>query len=228
MELELHHLTEVRGETWLSWQKLLSDDERARSQRYRNESSRQAFIAGRALIRQRLGQLLDLPPEKVPIGMDTHGKPFVKHYEGVLQFNLSHGGDWLLLVWHQGPEAVGADIEPYRSDYFYADIAGRYFSENEQRLISNAREFFALWTQKESLLKAWGTGLLDELRNLDLSSSHNEVRVVHPIMDSLRGRTFYLTTFHANEWVCSVATELPEVPRLAGADKTERKLVVVA
>jgi 4'-phosphopantetheinyl transferase len=62
---------------------------------------------------------------------------------------------------------LGVDIERIKHQFGYRDIAAQYFSAPEVAFINGAEmpteAFFLLWTRKEALLKACGTGIDDNL-----------------------------------------------------------------
>ena len=85
------------------------------------------------------------------------GKPFV---EGIC-FSLSHSGDMVICA--VGDKPVGCDIE--RTAQAREKVAERFFAPEEIGylrsfpLADRAREFFRLWTLKESYIKMTGDGL---------------------------------------------------------------------
>ena len=85
------------------------------------------------------------------------GKPCV---EGIC-FSLSHSGDMVICA--VGDKSVGCDIE--RSAQAREKVAERFFAPEEIEYLSRFsgdmlnREFFRLWTMKESYIKMTGEGL---------------------------------------------------------------------
>lgn len=70
---------------------------------------------------------------------------------------------------------VGVDVEPLDRRITRAeDIAARYFSDGEQALLARAndrdRAFLGIWTRKEALGKALGTGLDNTAAALDTTA----------------------------------------------------------
>ncbi|MBQ3209937.1 MAG: 4'-phosphopantetheinyl transferase superfamily protein [Oscillospiraceae bacterium] len=96
------------------------------------------------------------------------GKPFV---EGIC-FSLSHSGDMVICA--VGDKSVGCDIE--RSAQAREKVAERFFAPEEIEYLSRFsgdmlnREFFRLWTMKESYIKMTGEGL-----KLPLSSFYVDI-----------------------------------------------------
>jgi 4'-phosphopantetheinyl transferase len=146
-----------------SW---LSEDERARADRYRNSEDRRLFLVAHALLRRALSQHDDVPPEGWIFANDEHGRPHVSGGDPArtFGFSLSHtSGLAACLVSDEidcgvDVEAVGRVADPRA-------LARRYFSATESAALDAtdeagvARAFVQLWTLKEAWLKARGLGL---------------------------------------------------------------------
>ena len=91
---------------------------------------------------------------------NEHGKPCSKDKN----FNISHSGDYAAL--YIGKNQCGIDIEKINS----AKVAKspKVFTENElQWTGENTENFFTLWTRKESISKAMGTGFAYPFKDID-------------------------------------------------------------
>jgi len=158
--------------------RVLSEDERARAKRFHFDRDRYRFIAGRGALRTILGEYLALLPENLSFAYAEHGKPSLNGVSTNLRFNLSHSDRLGLLAVTAGRE-IGADIERIRSEVETDKLAERFFSANERaalRLmpaIDRASAFYRGWACKESLLKAWGTGLSRPLHSFDVDLELN-------------------------------------------------------
>jgi 4'-phosphopantetheinyl transferase len=97
------------------------------------------------------GYLLWRYTSDTPITYGIHGKP---EKEGEC-FNLSHAGDYAVLVVDDVP--VGIDLERYRTGL--KAWKKKAFSPEEKREIHQETDFFLRWTRKESVGKANGIGL---------------------------------------------------------------------
>lgn len=161
---------------------VLSLEERRRAQRFRVESARSQFICGRGFLRRLLGGYLDCPPQAVQFTRNEFDKPYVFYPETSLHFNLSHSGDFVLcgFRWHRD---LGVDIEECRPNVDIESISRRYFARNEIDFIfaQNGEErlprFFRVWTRKEAVIKALGTGISDELLALDIPVDLSQERL---------------------------------------------------
>jgi 4'-phosphopantetheinyl transferase len=87
------------------------------------------------------------------------GKPYLEPC--VAYFSISHsGGIWACAV---SGAPVGFDVEQIRHDRPLMAIAKRFFHPDEYHYLksSGEREFFSIWTAKESYVKFTGRGLYD-------------------------------------------------------------------
>lgn len=140
----------------------LSGDERAQSLRYRQTHDQLRFVYGRWALRFWLGQILGQAPGDVLLSPGPYGKPMLPD-KGLPHFNLSHAGDYVLLGLHDTC-TVGVDIEQTKMPAPLEVMRG-IFSLEEQRYCQHGQDgdkFYALWTAKEAILKAWGTGFTEQ------------------------------------------------------------------
>ena len=158
---------------------LLSQDEHQRANRFRRQIDRQQYIVGRGSLRHILSQYLHLNPEQIQFGYSSLGKPFLvtNNVPSSLQFNLSHSGRQMLVAVSAGSR-IGIDLEYAHRNLEALALSKRYFSPREQQLLSTSSHsqstcFLQLWTCKEALLKASGSGLrdLDRIKVLALPKS---------------------------------------------------------
>lgn len=162
---------------------LLDPVERARYEATADPGNRLRFLAGCAVSRVVLGELLGLRPADVPLrrvcgrcggphGKVTLGVPTGSVHADV-RFSVSHSGDVIGFAVCRGAD-VGLDVE----DGVGVDVekvARRVLADTElaalQRRAAAERPaaFLRYWTRKESVLKAVGVGLRVPLRRLEVS-----------------------------------------------------------
>jgi 4'-phosphopantetheinyl transferase len=144
----------------------LSQEEKARADRFHFVNDRNRFVAARGLLRELLGKYLHQAPTGLEFSYGEHGKPSLSggNASSGLCFNLSHSAG--LVVYAIAKERnLGIDVEHVRPESAGDDIAERYFSSREvsdlRTLPPEARVegFFHCWTRKEAYLKATGMGL---------------------------------------------------------------------
>ena len=146
----------------------LSEDERARADRFSMPDGRRRFVVGRAMLRRFLAEQLGIAAGAIQFAEGAHGKPhLVSHTDAggaALGFNLSHTGDLALIA--IGPSEVGVDVESLHRRVDTMAVVRRFFSETERSGfeavsggIARDQLFFRVWTRKEALVKAVGRGL---------------------------------------------------------------------
>ena len=87
-----------------------------------------------------------------------YGKPYLPDYPDV-HFNISHSGEYVACAVSDKP--IGIDIQ--KISEYNSDVAKRVCNGNElaqiEKSSDKAYEFTKLWTQKEAVLKMYGTGI---------------------------------------------------------------------
>jgi 4'-phosphopantetheinyl transferase len=156
-----HIYSAILGEANGLWE-FLTDDERARAERFRLARVRDQFVAARGNLRALLGRYLNLEPREVPVLYADGGKPHLPANFS-LHFNVSHTGG--LAVFAVGHSRVGVDVERIRAIPDAEGLVSRFFTKREcaqfQALPTAGRPaaFLRAWTCKEALLKAIGRGV---------------------------------------------------------------------
>ena len=139
---------------------------------------------------------------------NEYGKPYLKPPDDHIYFNLSHSGEYVMAVFDN--DEIGCDIEKITD--IDAETVKYCFpvkdSEMSGLVVDNAREFFELWTRKESLSKAIGTGLTNEIRQMPASAfSQNTCR--------FSGRRYYLHSWSMEDGyvatVCALNNDCTEM-----------------
>ena len=144
---------------------LLDETERARWLRFRSNRSRREFALCRAVLRSILCNRLGCENSRLSFEASEHGKPFalVGSAGAPVSFNVSHSGNHGLIAFASGSR-LGVDVEVRvpRTDlgglaqtvFGPGELAEFMMKEEQEKL----RFFYALWTLKEALIKALGTG----------------------------------------------------------------------
>ncbi|MEA2249088.1 MAG: 4-phosphopantetheinyl transferase [Solirubrobacteraceae bacterium] len=155
-----------------SLERLLTDDEHERADRFRFTRDRERFVAGRGLLRTLLGGYLAVPPQDVRLHYGAHRKPVLAGAGP--WFNVSHSGHLALFAFSASVE-LGIDIELAHSHPDGERIAEHFFSVAEVTELRSlpaeqrAAAFLTCWTRKEAFLKARGDGLTLPLDAFDVT-----------------------------------------------------------
>ncbi|AOI57993.1 4'-phosphopantetheinyl transferase family protein [Burkholderia diffusa] len=148
----------------------LSDTERARAGRYLRHEDAVRSAATRAALRDVLGAALDVAPKDIVIVVDEAGRPSLDAaHRAPLDFNVSHAGDHALIAWTPAGR-VGVDIESCNRSTDWRALTREVCASAEAAyleslpLAARADAFMRIWSAKEALLKALGTGIVGGLR----------------------------------------------------------------
>ena len=159
VDLTPHEEREAHAISWLD------EEEQVRQRRYRFDRPRREFALCRAALRSVLCRRLGCENERLAFGASEHGKPFalVNGTEAPVSFNVSHSGKHgLIALAPQG--RLGVDVEERVAHIDLDGMSEIVFGPDEQADFASVRGrekfylFFTLWTLKEALIKALGTG----------------------------------------------------------------------
>lgn len=148
----------------------ISDAERERAGRFLHDDDARRHVIGRGFTRLVLGGVLGVAPTSIPFEYSRNGKPLVP---GGPSFSISHSGGFVLLAF-AADGRLGVDVEAVRVPRDLLKLARRAFVPEEAAEIAAMREderlrpFFRIWSRKEAILKALGTGLT-ALRTIRMS-----------------------------------------------------------
>lgn len=169
--------------------------------RYKRWQDQQATLFGKMLLFKALHKNLPATAKQQFQSQDVgeHGKPCIA---GGPQFNISHSGDIVVLALTEAG-VLGIDIEKIRAvnideySLYLPEITSLYKTLDPH----NANIlFFDCWTQKESVLKASGEGLLAPLDAVILGEN----------TANFYGKSWYLRKLPIGKgYSCHVATTQP-------------------
>ena len=146
----------------LAW---LNECERERWRRFLFDGPRRRFALCRAALRAILCKRLGCENMQLEFETAEHGKPMalVDGMPVSVSFNVSHSGEHGLIA--IAPEGrLGVDVEERVAHRNMDLLIDGVFGPSEQAELASARGgdkihlFFRLWTIKEALIKALGTG----------------------------------------------------------------------
>ncbi|MCJ2070374.1 4'-phosphopantetheinyl transferase superfamily protein [Methylobacterium sp. J-030] len=144
---------------------VLDRSERERGDRFLRPVDRARYIASHAALRLVLAEACACAPSEIRLTANATGKPeLARAFGSPAAFNLSHSGA-RALIGLAGPTAIGVDIELIRPIPDAVRIARTHFAPDEAAALASLppdaieAAFFGLWTRKEAVVKAQGTGL---------------------------------------------------------------------
>lgn len=149
----------------------LSRNELERANRLRRPDHREAFVFARDMLRTVLSGYLRADSAQLVFEISTYGKPVLAGQP--IEFNLGRCGGAVLLAIASG-RPVGVDLESCERDIEIVTLADACLTRDERHvfdaLAAPLRKAWVLqlWTRKEALLKAQGSGLSRDPRELDV------------------------------------------------------------
>jgi 4'-phosphopantetheinyl transferase len=167
--------TKELGSYFAELKKYISHEEKIRAQKFHYEADRETYVTCHALLRLILAKYINTTPLEIRFETGRNNKPGI--HNNLIYFNIAHTrNEFAIAVCNNFH--VGIDIESIHQDIDIFSVAKSFFSSKEHDFIfksDNAEKdrFFLLWTRKEALLKAIGTGLTDNIKELDLSGQEN-------------------------------------------------------
>lgn len=173
--------------------------ERARAAALRFDADRQLYTAAHTLLRHLLSRYLPGAPAAWCFVANPHGRPDLHPAAALgggalrhpLRFSLSHTAGLVAVAVGWGWD-VGVDVEKLRPGLEVDAVSPALLSALEQRwygaLPAADREaaFLGLWTMKESLLKALGVGIGEDLQQIALMPGWRSARAVLAGLPGLR------------------------------------------
>lgn len=141
----------------------LSALEREQAARFRFEKDAVHWRACRAALRHVLGETLGIDPAAVAFEFGEFGKPALSPPWDGLHFNLSHCRDLALIALCRDG-ALGVDIEPRDRAASLLGCEDAFCHPEEMTALPDDEQprsvaLMEIWTDKEALLKALGTGM---------------------------------------------------------------------
>ncbi len=156
----------------------LTDLEIDAIQRLHKQQDRKRKIISKAILKQLIAQFIAIDVKKIIIAKTSSGKPYlVNNPHPPLYFNSSDSDDLVLLAFSR--TEIGVDIEYKCNKLLMDEISSTNFTRQEQMQLQLAPDpldyFYTIWTRKEAILKAAGTGVNDYLNELSVANGVNPV-----------------------------------------------------
>lgn len=133
---------------------------------YRFEEDSRRFLLGKMLLRYALDQLGLRHLELHQLNLSAENRP---HFDSPVDFSISHSGDYVACA-ISSTCRVGVDIE----EMVQQELKPYTLCWNQDELnaieANGLETFYDLWTRKEAVLKAAGTGLIDNLSSFGVIS----------------------------------------------------------
>lgn len=165
----------------------LSHGEQKRVSALPEERAVRQFVVSRAMQRQLLANYVGGLPSEITFGVVAMGKPALARPNDIgLTFNTTHSGNRVIIAVTRNRD-VGVDAEKVRPVPRALQVAKRFFSEDEHRVLAGLpeaeldRAFLSMWVKREGTAKARGDSVwrgLASWRNGELEAAAKEWTVV--------------------------------------------------
>ncbi len=142
--------------------------------RYKHWQDRQTGLFSRLLLIKGLADFGIQPTALYDLKYTNHKRPYL---DNGVDFNISHSGDWVLCA-ISDTHQVGVDIEQVRSVPL-SDFEHMLSTTEKQQIeatLNPYQVFYDLWTRKEAVAKAEGSGLMLSLHDINLDDDKAHYR----------------------------------------------------
>jgi 4'-phosphopantetheinyl transferase len=115
--------------------------------------------------------------KNISIKEGQYGKPYIEGDE-TFKYSLSHSGDYVLCATDN--DDIGADIQEMKS--YKMAMAKRFFEKSEYNRIDKCieedriKEFYRVWTAKESAVKYSGRGMGEGIEHIVTNDSYSVIK----------------------------------------------------
>ena len=127
-----------------------------------------------------------------------HINEFGKPISDSCYFNISHSKGAVVFVKDEVP--IGVDIEKIRP--VEDNLIDYISSKEEKEYIVDETSFFEIWTNKESLTKAMGTGIKEKIKEIPGLPTNDKKKY--------KDKVFYSRTVTYKEFIITVSRETEE------------------
>lgn len=138
---------------------ILSDDEIARLNTFKVSEQKDTYLKSRYVLRHLLALYIEELPSSISLSYNSYGKPYLTDNPLHISFNISHCKHSAVIGITKG--SIGVDIE-CTTGQSLKEASSLFLNDNEMKVLKLSSDpesaLLHLWTQKEAILKAEGTG----------------------------------------------------------------------
>ena len=194
----------------LNFRKFLSEEEKIKADRFHFEKDQNRYIITHGISNQLIANYVNIKLTDISFEKNAKQKPFLKDFPH-LQFNITYSLDYILIAFRFCDQKqmdysnlqIGVDVEDVNRSIDIALIIKDYFTFEEQEEILNnsspANIFFKLWTRKEALVKATGTGLTNQLKTYNLFPPVSKLLIKEQFVSHFYSQKLFIHSFKINE-----------------------------
>lgn len=186
----LYKIASIKGQKIDSLIQYVSKDRIDKAMRMRHDEDKLRSLLVEKVLNDLLLESNLITGSPVELEYDKYGKPSVKNIEDIY-ISLSHAGEYVVCMVADAP--CGIDIE--KTDRNYKNILKRVFTKEELEAGDNDEFYATLWTLKEAVVKAIGTGITQDFREFAVLGSECEVKGVKYKIETLEAPLNYAMSF---------------------------------
>ncbi|MDF4221129.1 4'-phosphopantetheinyl transferase superfamily protein [Maribacter sp. M208] len=164
------NLTDEKNDSFFVEARLcFSEEFVTKFEKYKRWQDAKSTILGRLLLAYGLKNLYQIDIDDLQMNFTKDKKPFIEN--SAIKFNISHSNDVIVCAITSVGE-VGVDVEKI-NDVNIQDFKGQFSKVEYDAIINSSNElqqFYTYWTQKEAVVKCYGSGLnipLDSFEIID-------------------------------------------------------------
>jgi 4'-phosphopantetheinyl transferase len=183
---------------------IFSDDEISRLNTFRVSEQKDTYLKCRYVLRQLLALYVNQPPSSISLSYNSFGKPNLTDNPSHMSFNISHCKHSAVIGITKG--SIGVDIE-CKTGQSLKEASSLFLNDEEMEALQFTKDperaLLHLWTQKEAILKAEGTGFS--------SSPHAITGYVTSSVQLQNAEVdhYHLNSFMRGDSIVSICTSIP-------------------
>jgi 4'-phosphopantetheinyl transferase len=196
--------------TYQFWQ-YLATQERKQAKKYYLSYLSDRYIISHGILRCILGYYTRQLPQDIQFSYNKYEKPFLKDHN--IQFNMSHSHELVsyVIAWNNH---VGIDIELCDYSLDIQELSDLVFTPAEYTFFSTLETkekhifFYNIWTKKESLIKANGSGMSYPINTIDTMVALPDAKILLTSEDNKHKKEWYSFPLEVTEnYLGAIAAE---------------------
>ncbi|CAG8532335.1 18094_t:CDS:2 [Gigaspora margarita] len=196
----------------------IQSEERVRIEKFKFFIDSKLALVGRLLMRFLFNKLYKIPWNEIKFGRTKENKPILIKPESnpndpIINFNISHHGDWVVLVAAEncriGIDVMKVEYPKKQTVQEFFETLRDQFSNFEWNIITKPlqeidqlHQFYRYWCLKESYVKAVGIGLALDLKTIEFHLPENDERMnISENVKTLKTKTkLYINNEFEYQW----------------------------
>jgi len=157
-------------------QNILTEADISKAERFIHQEDHDRYLSARLFLFGWLKQKKILHSDTLDLSFNSYGKPFLSGLD--IQFNWSHSGDMIALIINKLDCGIdielntGKELVDYQS--LCTELELNWLNQKQRETGDSEFTYFMdLWTAKESVIKAIGTGLSTDPRHIEIKHDNS-------------------------------------------------------